>query len=71
MGRCKMRRSVNIVINVLTDDMDIDTRNDMVDDEIRNYKWQDDTKTATDIEYQVLECGKNGLAKIKATFTYG
>jgi hypothetical protein len=65
-----MRRSVNIVINVLTDDMDIDTRNDMVDDEIRNYPWQDDTKTAMGISYQVLECKKSGLAKLKATFEY-
>lgn len=65
-----MRRSVNIVINVLRDDMDIDTRNDMVDDEIRNCKWQDDTKIATDIDYEVLECKKNGLAKLKATFNY-
>lgn len=66
-----MRRSVNIVVNVLTDDMDIDVRNEIVDDEIRNYTWQDDNKTATDISYEVLECVKNGLAKIRATFEYG
>jgi hypothetical protein len=65
-----MIRSVKIYVNLLTGDNDIDLRNDMVDDAIRNCKWHDDHKIATDIGYEVLECDKKGFATLKATFNY-
>ena len=68
----KMRRSIEFEVNVLTDEdfSDIDLRNEIVDDTIDDYPWADDDKTATDIEYEVVKCAKDGTATIKATFVY-
>lgn len=67
-----MRRSVTFEANVLNDWWfgSIDDRNEVVDARIEKYPWHNSDKTAYDIEYQVLECKKNGRAKIKATFNY-
>lgn len=64
------RESIELKVNLLTMDNDIDLRNELVDEAIISTEFFDEDKTATDIEYEVIKCERNGDAVIKATFEY-
>ena len=66
-----MWRKIKVYTNLLTDTNDIDYLNSLVDDAIRNTSFDDDSKTATDIEYEVTKCDKAGNATLTARFNYG